>query len=800
MRSITVKICRRERTAFWCKIVAIVLLWSQAISTPAADIREVDLHAIDEIANREIQLGNIPGAVILIGHQGSVVYRRAFGYRALEPQKIPMTEDTIFDLASLTKPIATATAVMQLVEQGKMDLDEPVARYWPEFGANGKEKIRVQDLLTHSSGFRAGLNGNSSWSGYGEGLKQVLKEKLVSPPGKTFLYSDINFIVLGELVTRVSGLPLDLYCTRHIFAKLGMKDTGFKPEDAQRSRIAPTTYLNGKLLQGEVHDPTAYKMGGVSGHAGLFSTADDLAVFVQMLLNGGSANGAEILRPASIEEMTARQQTVNGAGWWGLGWEIAPLFNSNRDELVPARSFGHSGFTGTSMWIDPDSKSYVIILTNRVHPRGAGDVKPLRTEVLRFVTAALGQLSTSRSMRRPAQSAKATEQAINEKLAPQAGGVRSGVDELIALGFAPLTGLRVGLITNHTGIDSKGRRTLDLLFNAPRVRLAALFSPEHGLNGNLDQRISSSSEPLTKLPVHSLYGNVLRPTQDMLQGLDALVFDIQDAGARFYTYITTMAYAMEAAAKQGLSFYVLDRPNPINAAVVQGPILDSRLKSFTGYFPLPIRHGMTVGELATMFNREADIRTNLHVIRMANYQRSAWYDETGLQWVRPSPNLRTLTTATLYPGVAMVEGANVSVGRGTDSPFELVGAPWIDGTELAGRLNQRKIPGVSFKATSFMPSSDRYQNQLCYGVRILIENRNDLDTPALGIELASELYRLYRGEFQIEKTLGLIGAPWVLQAIKDGRDPRTIAQSWQASLAEFRALRAKYLLYPLPLP
>jgi uncharacterized protein YbbC (DUF1343 family) len=519
-----------------------------------------------------------------------------------------------------------------------------------------------------------------------------------------------------------------------------------------------------------------------------------------MLLNGGSANGAEILKRASIEEMTAPQQTVNGVGWWGLGWEIAPLFNSNRDELVPARSFGHSGFTGTSIWIDPDSKSYVIILTSRLHPRGAGDVKPLRTEVMRFVTAALGQLSTSQSMSRPSQPAKATEQAVNKKGVLQRGGIRSGVDELRDQGFAPLTGLRVGLITNHTGIDSKGRRTLDLLFNTPRVRLGALFSPEHGLYGNLDQRVSSSREPLTKLPLHSLYGNVLRPTQEMLQGLDALVFDIQDAGARFYTYITTMAYAMEAAAKQGLGFYVLDRPNPINASAVQGPILESRLKSFTGYFPLPVRHGMTVGELATLFNAEAKIGANLHVIKMANYQRGAWYDETGLSWVPPSPNLRTLTAATLYPGVAMVEGANVSVGRGTESPFELVGAPWIDGTELAGRLNQRKIRGVSFIATSFTPSADRYRNQLCHGVRIVIEDRNDLESPALGIELASELYRLYRGKFQIEKTLGLIGAPWVLQAIKDDRDPRTIAQSWQASLAEFRALRAKYLLYPSPQP
>jgi uncharacterized protein YbbC (DUF1343 family) len=779
-------------------VVGLGLVCLNAVAALAGDLRGANLQPIAELVNQEIELGNIPGAVVLIGQQGSVVYRHAFGYRAVEPQKIPMTEDTIFDLASLTKPVATATAVMQLVEQGKIGLDEPVARYWPEFGENGKKEIRVRDLLKHSSGLRAGFNGNSSWSGYGEALKKVVAEKLVSPPGKTFLYSDINFIVLGELVKRVSGLPLDRYCAQWIFDKLAMKDTGFKPDTIQWFRIAPTTYLNGKLLQGEVHDPTAYRMGGVSGHAGLFSTAYDLAVFVQMLLNGGAVNGAEILKASSIEAMTARQQAVNGTGWWGLGWEIAPLFNSDRDEVVPARSFGHSGFTGTSVWVDPDSKSYVIILTSRLYPRGAGDVKPLRTEVMRFVTAALGQSSTNQSMRRPSQPAKATEQAVNKKGVLQRGGVRSGVDELRDQGFAQLTGLRVGLITNQTGIDSRGSRTLGLLFNTPKVKLGALFSPEHGLYGNLDQRISSSREPLTRLPLYSLYGNVLRPTQNMLRGLDALVFDIQDAGARFYTYITTMAYAMEAAAKQGLSFYVLDRPNPINASVVQGPILESGLKSFTGYFPLPVRHGMTVGELATLFNAEAKIGANLHVIKMANYQRSGWYDETGLSWVPPSPNLRTLTAATLYPGVAMVEGANVSVGRGTESPFELLGAPWIDGTDLADRLNQRKIPGVLFKATSFMPTSDRYRNQLCHGVRLIIENRNDLDTPALGIELASALYQLYPGEFQIEKNLGLIGARWVLQAIRDGNDPRTIAESWQAPLAGFRTLRAKYLLYPSP--
>jgi uncharacterized protein YbbC (DUF1343 family) len=334
------------------------------------------------------------------------------------------------------------------------------------------------------------------------------------------------------------------------------------------------------------------------------------------------------------------------------------------------------------------------------------------------------------------------------------------------------------------------------LFNAPGVKLAALLSPEHGLNGDLDERVSSTIDPLTKLVVHSLYGTTRRPTREMLQDLDALVFDIQDAGARFYTYITTMMYAMEEAAKQGVKFFVLDRPNPINSSIVQGPMMDPDLKSFTGYFPLPVRHGMTVGELAKMFNDESKIGADLHVVKMANYRRNVWYDETGLPWIAPSPNLPTLAAVTLYPGVAIVEGANVSVGRGTDTPFELIGAPWIDGKEFVNYLNQRKIHGVSFVATSFMPTSDRYKNQLCHGVRVVIADRNDLDTPQLGIELTSALHRRYGSKFELDNTLGMIGSRWVIQAIKDGTDARTIAQRWQASLEEFRKLRAGYLLYP----
>jgi uncharacterized protein YbbC (DUF1343 family) len=384
---------------------------------------------------------------------------------------------------------------------------------------------------------------------------------------------------------------------------------------------------------------------------------------------------------------------------------------------------------------------------------------------------------------------------ISQIVEASLGKVKSGIDVLVAEQFAPLAGLRVGLVTNHTGLDSTGQRTLDLLHDTPGVKLVAIFTPEHGLYGNIDAKVASGMEPTTNLPVYSLYGEVRRPTNEMLNGLDALVFDIQDAGVRFYTYVTTMAYAMEAAARKGLAFYVLDRPNPIGGALVQGPLLDAELRSFTGYFPLPIRHGMTVGELAAMFNAENKIGAKLHVIKMHGYRRSDWYDETGLRWVAPSPNLRTLTEATLYPGVAMVEGANVSVGRGTATPFELLGAPWINGQALATYLNERKIPGVRFLPREFTPARDRYAHRLCHGIHIILVDRHKLDAAALGVEIASALHRLYPRDFQLDKTLGLIGARWVVEAIRNGQDPRVIIQNWQTALNEFRALRAKYLLY-----
>jgi uncharacterized protein YbbC (DUF1343 family)/CubicO group peptidase (beta-lactamase class C family) len=737
-----------------------------------------------------------PGAVVLVGHQGRVVYRRAFGYRALVPRKLPMTPDTIFDLASLTKVIATTPAIMQLVEQGKIRLEDPVAQYWPEFAANGKDEITVSELLTHYSALPPDLDLKPEWSGYETAMRMIVAEQPIAPPGSRWIYSDINFETLGELVKQVSGQPLDVYCAEHIFKPLKMKDTGFRPPRSLRRRIAPTEYAGGKMLWGEVHDPTARNMGGVAGHAGLFSTADDLARFAQMLLDDGRYGGAQILSPLGVSKMSTPQSPPGEMDVRGLGWDIDSAHSGSRGELFPVGSFGHTGFTGTSLWVDPLSKTYVIILTSRLHPDGRGDVGDLRAEIATVVAAALGQPSPEdASLRRYALTGNAEFEKSYQVRKPRNGNVKVGIDVLEAENFAALSGLRIGLITNHTGLDAEGRRTIDLLYGAPGVKLVALFSPEHGLAGKVEERVASGQDPVTGLPVYSLYGEVERPADETLHGLDALVFDIQDVGVRPYTYITTLGYTLEAAARNRIAFYVLDRPDMINGFSVQGPILESDLESFVGYFPLPARHGMTVGELAAMFNGEKQLGAKLHVIKMRGWERMDWYDETGLSWVNPSPNLRNLTETTLYPGLVLVEGANVSVGRGTDTPFELLGAPWIDGKKLAAYLNDRQIQGVRFLPVDFTPRQDRFADEVCHGVQIFLLDRDALDSPEMGVEIAAALYKLFPNDFQIDKNLPLVGAHWVLDAIKAGRDPRRIAYRWQEPLARFRKLRARYLLY-----
>ncbi len=751
----------------------------------SAELDEARLASIEPVVEKAVRDGRTPGAVVIIGQGDRVVYRRAFGWRSLRPERSPMAEDTIFDIASLTKAVATATAVMQLVEGGKIRLDAPAATYWPTFKRNGKAGITVRQLLTHYSGLRPDLREHPRWTGYASALKRIAAEKPLRTPGRSFIYSDLNYVVLGEIVRHVSGLGLDVFCRKRIFEPLGMEDTGFGPIAPGR-RIAPTVSRNGTFLCGSVHDPSCYKMGGIAGHAGLFSTADDLAKFARMMLNGGVLEGARILKPETVRIMTSPQSPPGRPRLRGLGWDLEPPFAPGAGtEALQADAYGHLGYTGTALWIDPTSRVYIILLTNRVHANGEGDVRALRKSVKEAVSEAL--MHEESLSHEP-------EEARPPEAIPR--GVRTGIDVLAKDGFTVLAGLRIGLITNHTGIDSMGQRTIDLLHAAPGVQLKAVFSPEHGPDGSVDTGVLSSRDRATGLPVYSLYGKIKKPTEDMLKDLDALVFDIQDAGARFYTYITTMGYAMEAAAGKGLAFYVLDRPNPITGFRVQGPVSDREMKSFTCYFPLPVRYGMTAGELAQMFNAERRIGAKLRILKMQGYQRAAWYDETGLAWVGPSPNLPSLTAAALYPGVALLEGANLSVGRGTPSPFEIVGAPWIDGERLARFLEGRRIPGVRFTAVSFTPAGSSYKDRLCSGIGIRLIDRDLLDAPFMGIEIISALRRLYPEKFQIGKTVGMIGSRKALEALREGRDPRDIAQGWQADLEAFKKLREKYLLYP----
>lgn len=372
---------------------------------------------------------------------------------------------------------------------------------------------------------------------------------------------------------------------------------------------------------------------------------------------------------------------------------------------------------------------------------------------------------------------------------------KTGIDVLEEQGFAPLRGKRVGLITNQTGVDSRGRRTIDLLAHARDVKLVALFSPEHGISGRLDATVADAPDAATGLPVYSLYGEARRPTSAMLKGIDTLVFDIQDAGVRFYTYVTTMAYCMEEAANHHIPFYVLDRPNPLGGEAIEGPMLDPDRTSFTGYFPMPVRYAMTLGELARMFNAENKIGADLHVFTMTNWRRNQAYDQTGLAWIPPSPNLRTLNAAYLYPGVEILQAGGISVGRGTDSPFEIVGAPWIQANEFAADLNQRRIPGVSFVPAEFTPSEGTYSRQLCRGVRIMITNRGSLGSVWMGLEIADALHLMYPERFQLDKIIGLVGSQSTLDRLRRGDAPADIARGWSADLDKFRKMREKYLLY-----
>ena len=762
----------------------------------AAGMNAAHLDRIEGVVDAGLQAGRMPGCVVCIGRGDKIVYLRAFGNRQTEPHAVPMTVDTVFDMASITKPVATATSVMLLVERGQIRLRDRVSAHLPEFGQNGKERITVQQLLLH----QGGLIPDNALSDYDHGAEEAMRRvfalKPTVAPGTTFVYTDVGFIVLAELVRRKTGQDVHQFSREHLFRPLGMLETGYLPTAELRQRAAATEQREGRWMQGEVHDPRAYRLGGVAGHAGLFSTARDLATYAHMLLSEGRYNGRRILSARTVATMTKAYPVSSGLR--GLGWDKQTGYSSNRGELFSERAFGHGGFTGTTLWIDPELDLFVVFLSNRVHPAGKGNVNSLAGAIGTIAAAAI---VTGPQDARPGDETNTTRDA-NKASRSSAGSngptqdVLTGVDVLEQDQFAVLAGQRVGLITNHTGVDRRGISTVQVLHQAKSVNLVALFSPEHGFAGKLDQAIvEDAQDQKTGLRVYSLYGKTRSPTAEMLSDVDTLVFDIQDIGTRFYTYVSTMGYAMQAAASNDVRLVVLDRPNPINGVDMAGPALDSGRESFVGFHPIPVRHGMTVGELARMFRSELGLQLDLHVVEVLGWKRSDYFDATGLVWVNPSPNMRSLTEAVLYPGIGLLETTNLSVGRGTDTPFEVIGAPWIDAMKLARRLNASQLPGVRFVPIRFTPESSKFAGQRCDGVNIIITNRDRFASVRCGFEIACTLRELFPVDWEVDRYDLLLRNEATLEALRGGATAGELQRLVASQLRRFRDRRAPFLLY-----
>ncbi len=772
--------------------IATALLLALAVAQHAFGLNQAKLAEMDRAVEQAIENKRMPGAVLWVEHSGDV-YRKAYGNRAIVPSGEKMTEDTIFDAASLTKVVATTPAIMLLIERGKIRLEDRVNHYVEDLHPDAAE-ITVLHLLTHTSGLRPGIPGSPSWQGWEHAIELACREKPTNPPGTLFRYSDINFILLGEVVQQASGKKLQDFVRSEIHGPLKMTDTRYLPPTNNLSRIAPTEQSELGILRGVVHDPTARKMGGVAGHAGLFTTASDLARYARMLLNLGELDGVRVFKPETVKLMTSVQSPPAVDSRRGLGWDIDSGYSRPRGKLFPLGSYGHTGWTGTCIWIDPFSKAFWMLLSNRVHPDGKGNILPLQLTLGTYAATAIdgfdfGNVAGALAQRSTTTSTPAAADGPDRR----PGKVLNGIDVLIKQKFAPLKNLRIGLISNHTGIDRDRNPTIDILKAAEGVQLKALFSPEHGIRGQLDEKFGDSVDDKTGLPVYSLYGERRTPTSEQLKNLDALVFDIQDIGCRFYTYPSTMGHCMEAAGKAKIKFFVLDRVNPIGGRVVEGPI-HTGAPSFVAFHSTPLRHGMTVGELARMFNEERAWKTDLTVIQLEGWTRAMWFDETGLPWINPSPNMRSLTEAALYPGVGLHESA-LSVGRGTGTPFEVVGAPYIDDGKLAAELNRFALAGVRFVPIRYTPTASTFKDKPCGGVSIVLTDREKLQAVDVGLAIGLAVQKLYPQDFALQKVQTLLQHTNTLEALKAGKPISQIKAAWENELTDFKRRRQKYLLY-----
>ncbi|MDR2115463.1 MAG: DUF1343 domain-containing protein, partial [Planctomycetaceae bacterium] len=766
------------------------------VETELAGFNPVVLQRIDTIVERAIVAKKMPGCVVCIGRSNGIAFLKAYGNKKVIPKElpaVPMTSDTLFDLASLTKPIATATSIMILIEQGKLKLDSPVAEYLTEFKTPEKQTITTRQLLLHTAGFIPDNNLSDYQDGVEKATERLLALNPVKKPGTDFRYSDVSFQLLGILTERVSGFRLDEFSRNNIFEPLGMTETCFLPNTDLSKKAAPTQDRE----PGQVHDPRAFQLGGVAGHAGLFSTASDLALFATMLLHQGKIKEhSNVLKPETVQLMTTAN-TIPG-GYRCLGWDMQTGYSGNRGKTMSPSAFGHGGFTGTSLWIDPALDLFVIFLSNRVHPDGKGSVNTLAGEIGTIAADAISNLPLqTERINHVQKTIEHYRKIVPQDTVTKTKNVLPGIDLLWKDRFAILHGKRVGLITNHTGISHSGVSVIKLFQESAEVKLKAIFTPEHGLTGTLDQRnIGDSKDPVTGVTIYSLHNeNIRRPTPEMLKDIDILVFDIQDIGARFYTYISTMLGGMEAAAMRKIPFVVLDRPNPIRGDVVEGPMLDSGRENFIACFRIPVRHGMTVGELALMMNDRQRLELDLHIVPCNGWTRNTDFAGTSLTWINPSPNMRSLTAAYLYPGIGLLEFTNLSVGRGTETPFEIIGAPYIDGDELVTELKKWKTAGIQFESCRFTPTASIFEKKECNGIRFRLDDPELFQSVRFGILLAITLHKLYPDQWETRNMDALLFHQQTRQMILEGNSITEIESIWLPEQKQFLKNREPFLLY-----
>ncbi len=756
-----------------------------ASSTVANDAWKLQ---VKELVTEAIKNGDLPGAVVGLWSQGEWKLREVYGQRSVGPDE-PMTLDTVFDMASITKPVACATSIMTLVQDGKLDLDAPVKTYLKDFTGDGRDDVRVWHLLTHSAGLIPDNALADYQSGVEEAWRRLMKMEIRSTPGTKFAYSDVGFLLLGKIVEAVSGQSLQDYSQQHVFTPLNMRDSGYLPRKDLLARIAPTEPRDGKMLRGEVHDPRSALLGGAAGHAGLFSTLDDISLYAQMMLrNGRLPDGKIFLKPETVWTMT-RPYTIEVRDDFGplsrtRGWDHHSSYSYNGGKALSTSAFGHGGFTGTVLWIDPEKNLFFVFLSNRLHPDGKGNVNQLAGKIATLAIQSLEGTATGQAVEAGSKATVTTKPAV-----------LTGIDVLASRKFRDLAGKKVGLVTNQTGLDRNSKTTLSLLSESKDVQLVALFSPEHGIEGKLDvNKIGDSRDAKLDIPIFSLYGETRRPKQEHLAQIDVLVYDIQDIGTRFYTYIATMKNCMEACAESHKEFVVLDRPNPIGGKV-DGPMRDLDRETFVACHHLPVQHGMTVGELALLFKKEKKLAVELTVVPVHNWRHADKYDTTGLWWVNPSPNMRTLEAALLYPGVGLLEMTNISVGRGTDRPFQWLGAPWMNGQALALWLNARSLPGVHAVARKMTPDSSKHAQVECSGVQFLITDVEKFDAIRLGFALCEGLRKLHSEQWETDRLDVLFVNKQVSQRLAQGATYEELQADMNQALDEFKKRRASVLLY-----